>query len=75
MLVPITVPLIPAAALLVAEREWLEPSNLVTIALAGLSGAVVYLAVFLCFPQAGARAPAVVRGSRAAAGRSRRPTR
>jgi O-antigen/teichoic acid export membrane protein len=52
VLVPVTLPLIPAAALLVAERELLAPSNLVTIALAGFAGAVAYGVCFLCFPQA-----------------------
>ena len=52
VLLPVAVPLVPAAAVLVAEREWLAPGSLVTIALAGIAGAAVYGAVFLSFPQA-----------------------
>ncbi len=52
VVLPVAIPLVPAAAVLLAEREWLAPSHLVTIALAGLTGALVYAAVYLRFPQA-----------------------
>jgi O-antigen/teichoic acid export membrane protein len=52
VLLPVLIALPPAALLMVAVRELLEPSHLVTIALAGLAGAIAYGALFLALPQA-----------------------
>jgi O-antigen/teichoic acid export membrane protein len=47
---PGLVPLIPTVALLLAIHSALAPATVVTIALSGLAGAVVYTAIYLALP-------------------------
>ena len=61
VVLPGVLPLVPMVAVLIAIRSALAPSTIVTIALAGLAGAIVYTACFLALPG--------TEGERAIAGR------
>jgi O-antigen/teichoic acid export membrane protein len=50
VVVPGALPLVPMVAVLVAIRSALAPSTIVTIALAGLAGGVVYITCYLALP-------------------------
>lgn len=49
VLVPTLVPAVPAVVALYGMREALRPASLVSVAFAGLAGALVYLATYLAF--------------------------
>jgi hypothetical protein len=49
VLVPTLVPAIPAVGALYAMREALAPGSLISVALIGFAGALVYLATYLAF--------------------------
>jgi O-antigen/teichoic acid export membrane protein len=51
VVLPGLLPLLPMVAVLLAIRSALAPSTIVTIALAGIAGAIVYLAVYLAVPE------------------------
>jgi O-antigen/teichoic acid export membrane protein len=50
VIVPGMLPLIPMVAVLLALRDLLAPSSIVTIALSGLAGAVTYATFYLLYP-------------------------